>query len=170
MAAASASRQSLLGGRQARLHRSQAARHPQHRRARDGADRPARRDISSPSTPIRRRCARRSRARKGSGLKLLGGLGADFQRRRRSRGSRLRVRRERAGRAARASKRREAGVDGLVASAAEAAMLRAAIGDVALLVTPGIRPAGAAAGDQKRVATPARRSRDGADYLVVGRP
>jgi len=62
------------------------------------------------------------------------------------------------------------GVDGLVASAAEAALVRQTVGRDMLLVTPGIRPAGAAAGDQKRVATPAEAIRDGADYLVVGRP
>ncbi len=62
------------------------------------------------------------------------------------------------------------GVDGLVASAAEAAMVRRTVGDDMLLDTPGIRPAGAQAGDQKRVATPAEAIRDGADYLVVGRP
>ncbi len=61
-------------------------------------------------------------------------------------------------------------VDGLVASAAEAAMVRRTVGDDMLLVTPGIRPAGAPAGDQKRVATPAEAIRNGADYLVVGRP
>ncbi len=62
------------------------------------------------------------------------------------------------------------GVDGLVASAAEAATLRKTVGAQMLIVTPGIRPAGAAAGDQKRVATPAEAIRAGADYLVVGRP
>jgi orotidine-5'-phosphate decarboxylase len=62
------------------------------------------------------------------------------------------------------------GVDGLVASAAEAAALRGIVGAGMLLVTPGIRPEGAAAGDQKRVATPAEAIRNGADYLVVGRP
>jgi orotidine-5'-phosphate decarboxylase len=62
------------------------------------------------------------------------------------------------------------GVDGLVASAAEAAMARETVGRDMLLVTPGIRSAGAAAGDQKRVATPAEAIRNGADYLVVGRP
>jgi orotidine-5'-phosphate decarboxylase len=62
------------------------------------------------------------------------------------------------------------GVDGLVASAAEAAMVRETIGRDMILVTPGIRPAGAPAGDQKRVATPAEAIRNGADYLVVGRP
>ncbi len=72
--------------------------------------------------------------------------------------------------ARRAEQARAAGVDGLVASASEASMLRAAVGDSLLLVTPGIRPAGAAAGDQKRVATPAAAIADGADYLVVGRP
>jgi orotidine-5'-phosphate decarboxylase len=72
--------------------------------------------------------------------------------------------------ARRAEQARIAGVDGLVASASEAAMLRAAVGDSLLLVTPGIRPAGAPAGDQKRVATPAEAIADGADYLVVGRP
>jgi orotidine-5'-phosphate decarboxylase len=62
------------------------------------------------------------------------------------------------------------GVDGLVTSAAEAAMARQTVGADMLLVTPGIRPAGAAEGDQKRVATPAEAIRNGADYLVIGRP
>ncbi len=62
------------------------------------------------------------------------------------------------------------GVDGVVASAEEAAGVRAAIGQSMIVVTPGIRPAGAEAGDQKRVATPASAIRNGADYLVVGRP
>jgi orotidine-5'-phosphate decarboxylase len=62
------------------------------------------------------------------------------------------------------------GVQGLVASAAEARSLRDAVGPGMILVTPGIRPAGADVGDQKRVATPERAIRDGADYLVVGRP
>jgi orotidine-5'-phosphate decarboxylase len=61
-------------------------------------------------------------------------------------------------------------VDGLVASAAEAALLRAEVGKDMILVTPGIRPGGAGPGDQKRVATPGQAIADGADYLVVGRP
>jgi orotidine-5'-phosphate decarboxylase len=63
-----------------------------------------------------------------------------------------------------------AGVRGFVTSPAEARALRAALGPEALLVTPGIRPIGAAAGDQKRIATPASAIADGADLLVVGRP
>jgi orotidine-5'-phosphate decarboxylase len=63
-----------------------------------------------------------------------------------------------------------AGVRGFVASPAEARALREALGPEALLVTPGIRPAGVGAGDQKRVATPAQAIADGADLLVVGRP
>ena len=70
----------------------------------------------------------------------------------------------------RAAQAEAAGMDGLVSSAAEAATLRAARGKNFLLVTPGIRPAGGEAGDQKRVATPGSAIRDGADYLVVGRP
>jgi orotidine-5'-phosphate decarboxylase len=70
----------------------------------------------------------------------------------------------------RAEQALELGVDGLVASAAEAALARHTVGASLLLVTPGIRPAGAAVGDQKRVATPAEAIRSGADYLVVGRP
>jgi orotidine-5'-phosphate decarboxylase len=62
------------------------------------------------------------------------------------------------------------GVGGLVASAAEAAALRGIVGAGMLLVTPGIRPEGVSVGDQKRVATPAEAIRNGADYLVVGRP
>jgi orotidine-5'-phosphate decarboxylase len=72
--------------------------------------------------------------------------------------------------AKRGAQAQAANVDGLVASAAETAMLRARLGDDLLLVIPGIRPAGAEVGDQKRVATPAQAIRDGADYLVVGRP
>ena len=72
--------------------------------------------------------------------------------------------------ARRAAQAREIGVDGLVSSAEEAAALRSLVGTSMALVTPGIRPAGAAAGDQKRVMTPARAIAAGADYLVVGRP
>jgi len=64
----------------------------------------------------------------------------------------------------------ESGVHGLVASVAEAAALRAEFGPDPILVTPGIRPAGSEAGDQKRTATPVDAIRAGADYLVVGRP
>ena len=64
-----------------------------------------------------------------------------------------------------------AGADGVIASPQEAALIRAlpeAAGK--LIVTPGVRPAGAALGDQKRVATPAQAIADGADHIVVGRP
>jgi orotidine-5'-phosphate decarboxylase len=64
----------------------------------------------------------------------------------------------------------DAGIRGFVASAAEVTNLRTALGPAALLVTPGIRPAGNAAGDQKRVVTPADAIKAGADLLVVGRP
>lgn len=62
-----------------------------------------------------------------------------------------------------------AGVDGIVASPLDAARVRRIAGKDALLVTPGVRSAGAAKGDQKRVATPAEAIRDGADYVVIGR-
>ncbi|MDF3069129.1 MAG: Orotidine 5-phosphate decarboxylase [Polyangiaceae bacterium] len=65
---------------------------------------------------------------------------------------------------------RSVGVHGLVCSTAEVAALREALGPEAILVTPGIRPAGAAVGDQKRVGTPASALRDGSSLLVVGRP
>jgi orotidine-5'-phosphate decarboxylase len=48
--------------------------------------------------------------------------------------------------------------------------MRAELGPGAILVTPGVRPAGSAAGDQKRVGTPAQAIADGADFIVVGRP
>jgi orotidine-5'-phosphate decarboxylase len=72
--------------------------------------------------------------------------------------------------AARAAQARDTGVDGLVCSAEEAANLRGIAGPGMVLVTPGIRPAGSASGDQKRIMTPARAIEAGADYLVVGRP
>ena len=70
----------------------------------------------------------------------------------------------------RAEQARAAGIDGLVASAAEAAELRVRNAKSLLLVTPGIRPAGGAAQDQKRVVTPAAAIKAGVDYMVVGRP
>jgi orotidine-5'-phosphate decarboxylase len=72
--------------------------------------------------------------------------------------------------AERAAQARDIGIDGLVCSAEEAVRLRSVVRPSMVLVTPGIRPAGAAAGDQKRVMTPAAAIRAGADYLVVGRP
>ena len=71
----------------------------------------------------------------------------------------------------RAARALAAGADGVIASPQEAAMIRAlpeAAGK--LIVTPGVRPAGAAAGDQKRTATPYQAIKDGADHIVVGRP
>ena len=64
----------------------------------------------------------------------------------------------------------DAGLRGFVTSAHECAALRAALGEEAFLVTPGIRPAGSDVGDQKRVMTPADAIGAGADLLVVGRP
>ena len=72
--------------------------------------------------------------------------------------------------AERAAQARDIGVDGLVCSAEEAANLRKIVTPGMALVTPGIRPAGSAAGDQKRIMTPAAAIAAGADYLVVGRP
>jgi len=72
--------------------------------------------------------------------------------------------------ARRAVQARDVGVDGLVCSPEEVANLRRIVGAEMTLVTPGIRPAGSGAGDQKRVATPAAAITAGADYLVVGRP
>jgi len=72
--------------------------------------------------------------------------------------------------AARAEQARDIGVDGLVCSGEEAASLRSIAGAKMVLVTPGIRPAGTEAGDQKRVMTAAAAVAAGADYLVVGRP
>jgi orotidine-5'-phosphate decarboxylase len=71
---------------------------------------------------------------------------------------------------ARAQQAQVLGVDGLVSSPEEAAALRKIIGHRMNLVTPGIRPAGGVAGDQKRIMTPGRAIAAGSDYLVVGRP
>ena len=70
----------------------------------------------------------------------------------------------------RAAQARDVGIDGLVCSGEEAAMLRPIVGAGMVLVTPGIRPAGAGAGDQKRIMTPMAAITAGADHLVVGRP
>lgn len=72
--------------------------------------------------------------------------------------------------ARRAAQATEIGIDGLVCSAAEAAGVRGLVGPDRLIVTPGIRPAGAEAGDQKRVMTPGDARRAGIDHVVVGRP
>jgi orotidine-5'-phosphate decarboxylase len=72
--------------------------------------------------------------------------------------------------AERAAQAHDVGIDGLVCSGEEAAMLRQIIGASMVLVTPGIRPAGADAGDQKRIMTPSAAIAAGADHLVVGRP
>jgi orotidine-5'-phosphate decarboxylase len=72
--------------------------------------------------------------------------------------------------ARRAAQARDIGVDGLICSPEEVANLRRIVGGGLTLVTPGIRPAGSGAGDQKRVATPAAAIAAGADYLVIGRP
>jgi orotidine-5'-phosphate decarboxylase len=63
-----------------------------------------------------------------------------------------------------------AGARALVCSPQEVAAVRAEVGDAALLITPGVRPAGSAVGDQARVATPEQALADGADLLVIGRP
>lgn len=71
----------------------------------------------------------------------------------------------------RAARALEAGADGVIASPQEAAMIRALpVAAGRLIVTPGVRPEGAAAGDQKRIATPADALAGGADHIVVGRP
>jgi len=65
---------------------------------------------------------------------------------------------------------KKAGMDGIVCSAQEIEIVRAEVGPGILIVTPGIRPAGAAVQDQKRVMTPALAVAKGTDYLVIGRP
>ncbi|MFR5827710.1 MAG: orotidine 5'-phosphate decarboxylase / HUMPS family protein [Adlercreutzia equolifaciens] len=72
--------------------------------------------------------------------------------------------------AALAAQAKEAGISGVVASPQEAAALREILGPDAFIVTPGVRPAGAALGDQSRVATPAQAFANGASHIVVGRP
>jgi orotidine-5'-phosphate decarboxylase len=71
---------------------------------------------------------------------------------------------------ARARRAQALGIDGLVCSGEEAETVRGIVGAQMALVTPGIRPAGSDAGDQKRIMTPGRAIAAGADYLVVGRP
>ncbi|WP_308615730.1 orotidine-5'-phosphate decarboxylase [uncultured Enorma sp.] len=69
-----------------------------------------------------------------------------------------------------ASLAKENGIDGIVCSPQEAHAMRQLLGEDALIVTPGVRPAGAALGDQSRVATPAAALEAGASHLVIGRP
>ena len=64
----------------------------------------------------------------------------------------------------------EAGLDGVVCSAQEASLLKSRLGHEFKLITPGIRPAGAELGDQRRVLTPVEACAQGSDYLVIGRP
>ncbi|GLI91963.1 orotidine-5'-phosphate decarboxylase [Methylocystis echinoides] len=72
--------------------------------------------------------------------------------------------------ARRARQAKAAGLDGLILSPLELSTIRAAVGPDMLLVTPGVRPAGADAGDQKRVMTPAQAIAASANHIVVGRP
>lgn len=72
--------------------------------------------------------------------------------------------------ARRARQARQAGIDGLILSPLELGAIRPVVGPGMLLVTPGVRPAGAEAGDQKRIMTPAQAIAASADHLVVGRP
>ena len=65
---------------------------------------------------------------------------------------------------------KNSGLDGVVCSAQESSMLKAELGSEFKLVTPGIRPAGSAVGDQKRIMTPVEAIQAGSDYLVIGRP
>lgn len=65
---------------------------------------------------------------------------------------------------------KDAGLDGVVASPQETSAIRKKLGDDFIIVTPGVRPEWAARGDQKRIATPSSAIKDGADYIVVGRP
>lgn len=65
---------------------------------------------------------------------------------------------------------KEAGLDGIICSPEEIRDVKKAVGDDMIIVTPGIRPAGEARADQKRIATPAEAVKAGADYLVIGRP
>ena len=64
----------------------------------------------------------------------------------------------------------KAGLDGIVASPQEAGLIRDACGEDFLIITPGIRPAGSSLNDQSRISTPAAALKNGANYLVVGRP
>ncbi|EAS42337.1 orotidine 5'-phosphate decarboxylase [Photobacterium profundum 3TCK] len=65
---------------------------------------------------------------------------------------------------------KNSGLDGVVCSAQESTMLKSALGEEFQLITPGIRPVGSAAGDQRRVMTPVEAVNAGSDYLVIGRP
>ncbi len=65
---------------------------------------------------------------------------------------------------------KDAGLDGVVASSQETSLLRRELGKDFIIVTPGIRPSGKDAGDQKRISTPKEAVENGSNYLVVGRP
>ena len=65
---------------------------------------------------------------------------------------------------------KKAGLDGVVASPSETKYIRRELGEDFLIVTPGVRPEWAVSNDQKRIATPLTAVKDGADYIVIGRP
>ena len=161
--------------RRADLPGPEAARHPQHRRRRrpsgaavaaEDADDPCIRRFGD--DPGRAPGRRRRRRRPADDP---GGDRADQPRSDRSAIAVGRLPRQPAEQVLRLGRLAiEAGADGLVCSPLEVAMLRQALGPAVKLVVPGIRPEGAASGDQARTMTPAQAIAAGADWIVVGRP
>ena len=119
-------------------------------------------DLKFHDIPHQVRGAARSASLAGADLLSVHGLGS---------GAMLAACREGAEEAARLAKLAQAnGIDGIVCSPMEAHDMRELLGPDALIVTPGVRPVGAALGDQSRVATPSQAIERGASHIVVGRP